>query len=180
EFRSFAGPLGLLADPDVRADLEMLDYQYEELQEKNAEIQRQAAEEIRGLDMSDMQAFAAEIRRIHASTEEQLGQGLLPHQMERLRQLQAQNQLRRRSFVEIITSDPMKSDLEISDEQAEQLREAEAAIEERVRQQIAELRVQAREELMQNLNSSQREQVDEIFGEAFESNTEPPRRRGRK
>ena len=93
---------------------------------------------------------------------------LLPHQMDRLRQIAAQSQLRRRNLVEILTSEPMKSRLEITDNQADELKDAEQEIREDLEKQIAKLREQARERLLSKLKPGQQKQVEEIFGEAFE------------
>ena len=53
EYGSQASTLGLLSDADVRADLEMVDDQYEKLRNLNSEIQQRAAEQLRDLDFND-------------------------------------------------------------------------------------------------------------------------------
>ena len=93
---------------------------------------------------------------------------LLPQQVTRLRQLAAQFQLRRRTLVDILTTDPLRSKLEISKEQEDALRKAEKEIEEELAREIAELRSRGRDKLLSKLKRTQREQVEEIFGDAFE------------
>ncbi len=159
--------LGLLGNEKVRNDLEMMDYQYEEMMERNAELQKQAAQQIRNLDLSDMAKVAEEVQKIREQTLKQMREGLLPHQVERLEQIQAQSRLRNRSLIDIITSEPVKTRLVISDEQAEQLRAAEQQVEDDLQRQIAELREQAKERLLEALDPEQREKVDTIFGQTF-------------
>lgn len=157
--------LGMLADESVRRELEMIDSQYAELQQTNAEIQKQFAEELRQLDLSDINAAVERILAFREETEDKLQATLLPHQMKRLRQLAARNQLQQRSLVEIITSEPIKSDLDVSDQQARELRSIEKEITEDLHRQIAELHARAHQRLLGHLKADQRERVKEIFGD---------------
>ena len=157
-------PLGFLANKRVREELEILDYQFEEMQDRNAEITRQAAEQLRELDFADTKNLIARVREIQANAEKQMEASLLPEQMRQLRQIAARSQLRWRSLVDLLTSRPLKNELEISEEQAEELREANREIEEELEAKIAELRKKARDKLLAKLNQKQREQVEEIFG----------------
>lgn len=160
--------LGLLSNSRVREELEMMDDQYKDLQKMNEEVQRRAGEQLRSLDFKDRDNLVSQIRKIREQAENDLKSVLLPHQMERLGQIRAQSRLRNRSFVEVITSEPLKSDLEISDEQSTDLRETEREIEEELEQEIAELREKARKRLLSKLKRSQKEKVEEIFGDAFD------------
>lgn len=166
----------VLADPNVRRELEMVDDQYNELQDLSSQLQQQLAAQLRAVDLSDTEGLASQINTIRSRTREQLESVLLPHQLKRLRQISAQSQLRGRSLVDVITSDPLKSELEINDAQADQLKEAEREIEANLSKQISRLRARAREELLSKLKRSQREQVDDLFGDFFESDRSKPRK----
>ena len=163
--------LDLLSDEKVRAELEMMDEQYEDMQRMNEEVQQRVAEQIRNLDFSDRENLASKIREIRDQATEDLNSVLLPHQMDRLTQMQARSQLRYRSLAEVLTSNPLKSQLEITDEQAEELREAEEEIEQELAEEIANLRARARERLIGRLKRDQQEQIEEIFGDLTESPT---------
>ena len=163
------GTLGMLANKSIREELEMLDSQYDEIQAANEQIQKRFAEQIRSLDLSDMSSAVDQILKLRSESENELQSTLLPHQMRRLRQLSAASQLKKRSLVQIITSEPMKSELEVTDEQARTLRMAEKEIEADLQKQIAELRAKARKRLLSNLKSDQRKQVEEIFGPELKS-----------
>ncbi len=163
-----ASTLGLLSDPNVRAELEMVDDQYEDLKRLNSEIQERTASQLRGLDFQDTANLAKQIRFIRERSNEDLDAVLLPHQLDRLRQIQMQSQLKRRSLVDILTNDPLKSDLDITDQQSEQLREEEKEIEEDLAREIAKLREQARDRLLSKLKPSQKSEVEKMIGDAFE------------
>jgi hypothetical protein len=158
----------LLSNPEVRGDLEMLDDQYQQLQKLDAEVRQRAARQLRDIDFSDSGTVVEQIRRIRDEVQSDLEKVLLPHQLQRLQQLAARSRLRYRSLAELLTSEPLKTRLEISDEQADTLNQAEEEIDRELAEQIAKLRVEARDRLLDRLKRRQREQVEEIFGDAPE------------
>ncbi len=64
QYRTAGSELGLLANPKIREDIEMVDEQYEQLKVRNREIQQQLAEQLRSLDLRDPQNVVSEIRAI--------------------------------------------------------------------------------------------------------------------
>ncbi|MDG2468874.1 MAG: hypothetical protein P8M80_06320 [Pirellulaceae bacterium] len=167
KYKGTSSPLGLLNSPAVRNEIEMVDDQYKELQQMSRSIQQRAAGEIRNIDFSNVKNLSTRIRGIQKSMQEDLDDLLLPHQVKRLRQLQTQSLLRTRSLAQMLTSDPVKSDLKITDDQSVELIEAEKEIESELQQQINELRKKAREKLLGKLKSNQREKMEEILGDTF-------------
>lgn len=165
--------LGLLADESVRKELEMVDSQFEEIKAANDEIQMQFAKRLRELDLSDMDSAAKQILALRSESENELQATLLPHQMKRLRQLAARNQLRQRSLIDIITSEPLQAQLNISQDQAKELKAQEKKVQEDLQRQITELRVKAHKRLLSSLKSDQRKQVEEIFGSETENLLKP-------
>ena len=159
--------LGLLSKQSIRDELEMLDSQYTEIQKANREIQQRLADRIQALDISDMKSAVQQILAFREEAEIELQTTLLPHQMKRLRLLAMRLQLRDRSLVEMITSEPLKTELDVSAKQTQVLRKAEREIEEELQQQIAELRAKAHKRLLSNLNRVQRDRLQEIFGDDF-------------
>jgi hypothetical protein len=159
---------GLLSSPKIREDLEMIDSQYEKLQQVYTQIQKRSAEQLRKVDFNDPKNMTVYIRKIREEAEKDLEKALLPHQLKRLQQLNAQSQLRWRSLAGLLTSEPFKTRLEISEDQSDELQNAEEEIERELEKKIAKLRSEAREELISNLKQKQRDQVKELFGDAFE------------
>lgn len=183
EYGTERGTMDLLADSDVRSELEMLDDQYKELQELNSEIQKRAAEQIRQLDFSDRDSLVSKITSIRKNAIDDLNSVLLPHQIERLQQLRMQTQLRRRSLIDILTSDPVKSKLEITDQQSESLKEKEKEVEAELEREIAKLREKAREKLLAPLKTTQKDAVEKMLGETYRfppSEKRQPKRRSKK
>jgi len=180
EYGTESSTLGMLADKDIRSDLEMLDDQYSQLQDLNAEIQKRAAEQIRGLDFSDRENLVSQIKSIRESAVNDLNGVLLPHQVERLKQIQMQRLLQRQSLIDILTSDPLKTKLEITDDQSDDLKEREKEVEEELQREIAKLRERAREKLLSPLRETQKEAVEKLIGEVYEFKAEPKGKRQRK
>ena len=158
----------LLADKAIRSELEVVDYQYEQIKTLGGEIQKRVGEQLRSLDVKNPKDLSSTIRKITQSVQEDFEGVLLPHQLARLRQLAVQKQMRRRSVVDVLTTDPLATKLEITDEQKKDLKAAEREIEEELAREIAELRKKARKKLLSKLNSSQRKQLEEIVGEDFQ------------
>ena len=163
---SATSTLGMLADSEVRKELEIVDEQFDDLNEVNDGIQKRFAAQLKQLDFSDTENMTAQIMKIRADAENELQSTLLPHQMERLRQMMLRNQLQRRNFVEIVTSEPLKSKFEISDKQSAALKNAEEEIKSELKEQIAQLQKRARRKLLANLNPGQQKQIEEVFGDA--------------
>lgn len=163
-----ASLMGLIGNPRVREDLEIVDEQYEQFLDRAADAQRQAAEQLRGMDFKDRGGLVRQIREIQDQTRRELESVLLPHQMDRLKQIRAQSLLRNRSFVDAITSEPMRSELDITHRQAEALRREEQEIQADLAKQIAELRDKARQRLIKTLDRPQQQKIDQLFGDTFE------------
>ncbi len=170
QYDSTGSELGLLSNKAIREEIEMVDDQYEDLKNLNSQIARRLGEQLRSIDFSEPKNAALEIRRIRDQAQEEINSVLLPHQVARLRQIRFQSLLRSRTLMQILTSDPMRSELDISDRQTEKLRAAEEEIKKRLAEKIAKLQEQAREELISNLNPSQQTAVKEMIGDAFDLN----------
>jgi hypothetical protein len=168
QYGAASSTLGLLSDPRVREELEVMDDQYQQLQAMNEDIIKRAAGQLRALDFGDGKNLVDQIRRIQHQAEEDLQAVLLPHQLDRLRQLQARSRLRQRSLVDVITSEPYRSQLEISDRQSAELRQAEREVLQELEREIQALREKARQRLLETLKPAQREKAETLFGEAFD------------
>ncbi len=160
--------LDILADPSVRKEIDMLDDQYQQLLDFNASIQNRAVEQLRGLDFGQHDAVVRQLNDFREQAQSELEKLLLPHQLERLRQIELRSQLRRRSLVDILTTNPVKSELEITDDQANEMRAEEEAIKRDLEKEIAKLREKARERLLEKLEPEQKKEVEKMLGDAFE------------
>ncbi|MEM7782785.1 MAG: hypothetical protein AAF623_05485 [Planctomycetota bacterium] len=171
QYQTEASTLGILSNPDVRADLEMVDDQYKELQSLNQQIQNRAAEQLRNLDFSDQTGVVEQIGKIRSNTESELSSLLLPHQLKRLRQIKMQQLLQVKTLVDVLTDNPVKKELDISDEQAKDLQDADDEIQRELALKIKKLQEEAREKLIARLNPIQQAEAKELIGDAFEFKT---------
>ena len=177
KYNTESSNFGMLSNEKVRQELEMVDHQFEELKKVNSQVQKRVAEEIRGLDFSKRENLTVQIKGIRDRAKKELDAVFLPHQLKRLEQIQFQSQLRRRSIVDIITSDPLKEDLEITEAQTTMLRKEEEKIEEEIQKKIAKLREEAREQLLSKLKPDQEKRVNELVGDAFDFGKEEQRKK---
>jgi hypothetical protein len=166
-YGSASSELGLLSNPRVREDIEMVDDQYREFQERQRALQQEMADQLRQIDFTDTENLPSQIKEIRNSAEREMNELLLPHQVKRLRQLRMQSLLQRRDLVQVLTADPIKSDLEITDEQSQELRDYQVQMQEDLQREIAKLQDKARSRLLSKLNPSQKRQVEEMIGDTF-------------
>jgi hypothetical protein len=167
-FDTSGSELGLLADPRVRADIEMVDDQFEDLRNRHAEIQKRLGGRLREIDFSDSDNVISQIQGIRDEAQSELRAVLLPHQVKRLQQIKMQSLLRRRSLVEVLTRDPIKSELEITEGQSDELRAFEKEVETDLAREIAKLQEKARGRLLSKLEPEQKSKAEEMIGDAFE------------
>ena len=159
--------LGMLADEDVRNDLEMVEDQYEQLKRVNSDARKRMADQVLQLDFSNASNLAQQIKSISQQAQEELNNLLLPHQLKRLQQIQIQNRLRRTSLVDLLTNDPLKTQLDISENQSKTLRLAESEIAAELEKEMARLRAKAHAKLISRLKPVQQKQVKELIGDRF-------------
>lgn len=168
EYGTSGSIMGLLSNESIRNDIEMVDAQFEDLQNRVEEIQKRSAEQIRGLDFKNASNLVSRIKKIREQASNDLDAVLLPHQVERLKQIRMQSLLKRRSLVDVLTSEPVKSDLKITTKQCEELRDEEKVIAADLEKEIAKLREKARQRLLGKLTRSQKASVENMIGEEFE------------
>lgn len=180
EYGTTGSTLGLLSDESIRTDLDMVDSQYKELQDLSSQVQKRAAEQIRGLDFSDRENLVEQIRKIREQATSELNSVLLPHQLERLKQIRMQALLQRRGLVDVLTSDPVKADLEITDQQSDELKAFEKVVQEDLAKEMAKLQEKARDRILSKLNPTQKKQAKDMIGDAFEFKNAPDRNANRK
>ncbi|MDC0294807.1 hypothetical protein OAK98_05355, partial [Mariniblastus sp.] len=104
-----------------------VDDQYREFQDRQRALQKEMANQLRQIDFTDTENLPSQIKEIRDSAEREMNELLLPHQVKRLRQLRMQSLLQRRDLVQVLTADPIKSDLKITDEQSQELRDYQLA-----------------------------------------------------
>ena len=185
KYGGVASRMGLLADKQIRQELELVDEQYERLQTANRQVESRMAQRLQKLDFKNMdpQAIRDAIEKVQVTANSELDQVLLPHQLKRLRQLLLQRQLQFRRLVELLINAPLKEQLQIDDRQSEDLLEADREIQQELEKKIAELRREAHDKLIRKLKPDQQKKFRDLMGELLEitkpGNTSKKPRAGR-
>lgn len=179
----FGGPggggiLGLAMRDEVQQELQLVDEQKEKVRALTDELRNKAREEMRGMfenmrDLSDEERRAKfdEIRTkfeaINSEMEKKLDGILLPHQLERLKQINLQNQIKYRG-ASALTSGDVAQALNLTDEQREKLEKRAAEVQEELQTKIRELQTEARKKMLDVLTPDQQAQLQKLMGDQFD------------
>jgi Spy/CpxP family protein refolding chaperone len=176
------GALGLLQNASVRKELELLDDQIAEIG-KAAEASSARARELfangdfRNLSEEERSAKFAELRE---ATQKEVDKILLPHQSERLKQIEFQISINRGGRGGVFSvNDELAEALDISDEQREKIGETAEQVAEELRAKLRELQEEARAKILATLTPAQQAKYKQLVGEPFEYVAEQPNFGGR-
>ena len=165
-----AGMMSLLDNESVRKELGIEDFQFDEFSKLRDSIRSELNKEINlmiedgGFDRAQLKT---RMTQIQGDLVDRFRDSLLPAQAERLRQVAFHIQMRRRSVIDVLTTDPLAKELELTEAQKKALRKSAREIEEEFALEVAKLREQAKEKLFSNLNKAQQRKLSEILGEEF-------------
>lgn len=176
------GGLDLLRDENVRKDLELVDEQVEKLTEIQGRMRevmgdffRNNAPDFRNMrDLSEderraqFDSFRTKVEEAVAPIQKEVDEVLLPHQKERLKQIQNQARMRGQGTSQALTSGTLAEELGITDEQKEKLRAVEQEVQAELLKEIERLRTDAREKVLEVLTPEQREKYKTMMGSPIE------------
>jgi len=167
---SMAGMMSLLDNESVRKELGIEDFQFDEFSKLRDSIRSELNKEINlmieegGFDRAQLKTRMTEIQ---GGLVERFRDSLLPAQADRLRQVAFHIQMRRRSVIDVLTTDPLAKELELTDAQKKALRKSAREIEQEFAVEVAKLREQAKEKLFSNLSKAQQKKLSTLLGEEF-------------
>ncbi len=168
--------LDLLARQDVRSELELISDQLDQLTKLQRASRRMLRERFVTLRVGGVEGVRERIRQMSTELRRQLddslSQILLPHQMQRLRQLQIQHRLRG-GRAEVLLSAEVAKRLGITEDQERALRQKGRQLEIELERQVSAWRAAAQKQLMAVLTSDQREKLGELIGQPFRFDDEP-------
>ncbi len=171
----------LLRSDEVRDELELLDDQVEKLQaieeEMRDKIRQEMGGRMRGGERPDFESMRATFDEMRKEVETKLGEVLTTQQMDRLRQIETQQQLNNGGARSLMNG-PLADKLGLTDEQKQQLREKAREIEAQLQEKMAAARAEARDEMLTVLTSEQRATLEEMTGTPFTMSEQPPFGRG--
>lgn len=166
-------PLALLDNDLVREELDLVGDQLDKFQEAQKEMSAQIAAKAKELtsgniDPASMGAIAKEIAEMKRSSQQQMEGLLLPHQLERLRQVALQMQMQKRGAAKTILSPEIAEELGIDKAQQKRIREREKELVKEMEDRIAKLKEEMKEKLMSELTTEQKAKLGELSGKTFE------------
>ncbi len=176
--RGMGGVGALLMSEEVRNEVGIQEEQMEELTAMRDEIRDEMRERMQGLfqgfrDMSEEERQEArdnirsQMQEIQADVEKRVGTVLTKSQLERLKQIDLQQQVQRGGTQSLLRG-AVADKLGITEEQREQMRVKAQEEQAKLQEQIAKLQQEARDRVLSVLTDSQRAQLDEMMGKKFD------------
>ncbi|MEL7498691.1 MAG: hypothetical protein AAFN77_13875 [Planctomycetota bacterium] len=166
-------PWSMINNPSVQKDLELVGDQLDKVkelqQQHNQEIQKHLGD-IRGgsLDLKNIGGLKESMSRLRAEQEEQLRKLLLPHQIDRLKQIALQTHMKQSGTANALINKKVAEELDISEEQVERLKEKSKELKEKLAKDIEKLKAKMKDDLLEELTPEQRTKIKEMTGEKYE------------
>jgi Spy/CpxP family protein refolding chaperone len=177
-FGGGGGLLGLVMRDEVQQEIQLVDEQRdkvmkvaEESREKMRAEMRDMFEQMRDLSDEERRERFGEIRskmeEMNAGVETQLKKALLPHQLQRLKQIDLQVRMQQRGEGGL-SSRTVAEVLELSDEQREKLEQRAEEVRQELQEKVRQAQSEAREKLLDVLTPEQKAKLEEMMGDAFQ------------
>jgi Spy/CpxP family protein refolding chaperone len=174
------GVVGLAMREEVQQELQLVDEQKDKVRDivegsrdKFREVFSNMAEETRDLSEDERRAkFREKFESVNTEIEKELGKVLLPHQMDRLKQIDLQTRVRYRGAGALTSGDLAKA-LNLTEEQREKLEKKQAEVQEELQTKIRELQLEAREKVIAVLTPEQQAQLKKMLGDQFDLPDQP-------
>ena len=166
-------PMSLLDNKDVRAELELVGEQLDKYREAKKDFLAQIKEKTQALtsgklDPSQMGDFARELGEMKKVGQERMRSMLLPHQMERLKQVALQMEMKRRGAASTLVSKEMAEELGIDAAQKKRIEERQKELKKELAERMAKLKEEIQEKLLAELTSEQKAKLKELSGDKFD------------
>ncbi len=172
----FGGPggggdlFGLLNNESVQKELEVVPSQLDDIRELGQDMRESMREMFQGMrnaSEDERREMFDKLRTAREDMEKDLEKVLMPAQLQRLKQIQVQQQSRGRGGVSF--SNPRIAEaLGLTEAQLADMRDKAEELQTEMREKIEELRKQADEELLQMLTPEQQKKWKEMMGDPFE------------
>jgi len=166
-------PLSLLDNKDVREELELVGDQLDKFRDAQKELREQIqdkAQSLTGGNLNPMEMgnIAKEIAELQKNQKSQLESMLLPHQLERLKQVALQIQMKKRGAANTLLSDNIAEELGIDAAQKKRIEERQKELKKELADRMAKLKEEIRDKLLAELTSEQKTRLEELSGDDFD------------
>jgi Spy/CpxP family protein refolding chaperone len=172
--------LDLLGDENVRRELDLVDDQVTKLREVGDRMRDEMRTAFEGFDFQGLRDLSEEEReakfapirekmeKVNADVQKEIDQVLLPQQRQRLKEIVVQSQIRRQGTSGALSGGALATELNITEEQKEKLRAKQAEVEEELRKETEQLRLEARDKILSVLTAEQRAKLNALMGKPIE------------
>lgn len=172
--------IALVQRPEIQQELQIIDEQRDRVDDVVAGARERIGNEMRSMfaDMGNInelseqerQARFEEIRtkfeKLNKEFEGDLKKALLPHQFDRLKQIGVQQRVQTQG-AGALTSGELAEALNLTDTQREKLEQRAAEVQQELQDKIAQLRLEAREKMLDVLTAEQRTKLNSLMGDSF-------------
>lgn len=161
----------LLNNPGVQKELELLDGQREQIQQMQNEFGKEIKTKLdtlmKGGSHNDEQIGAA-IQELNQRKKSRLSEILLPHQVDRLKQISLQMNVNQSGLGQALASKALMEQLGIDEKQKEALEAKARELADEFEKKVSQLKSEMRDELMDELTPDQRQKMKDLMGQKFE------------
>jgi hypothetical protein len=166
-------PLSMLSNPSVQKDLELVGDQLKQVQDLQSEFASQMKDQLGsltsgGFSPEQLKGIPALIAKMKEKQKDQLESLLLPHQLERLKQVALQTHMKQAGTAGAIATDQIAGALGISSEQIKNLKSRSKEINQKLQEDIEALKSKAQKELLSELTADQQKKLKELTGDKYE------------
>ena len=115
-----------------------------------------------------MSEIAKQLAELQRGKQTRLESILLPHQLERLRQVALQVQMKKRGAANTLISEKIAEELGIDVAQKKRIEERQIELKEELAQRMKALKKEIRDKLLDELTSEQKRKLEKLSGNDFE------------
>ena len=171
----FGDEFSMIGNPQFQDELNLVPEQREQIKQFNQEFSKKMTDFFKSdegrLNLQDPEKIKDFMKEIQEAKEAKVKDILMPHQIERLKQVSLQSEMRARGDSNALTAGKLAEALGIDEEQKKRIQERSKELKEQLEKDIAKLREEAREDLLDELTSDQRKKLNEMLGDKFEYKT---------
>lgn len=166
-------PWGMLNNPSVQKDLELVGDQLKQVQDLQADFAQQMKDQIGdiskgGFNKDRFKELPALMKKLRDRQREQMEGMLLPHQIARLQQVALQTHMKQAGTAGALASDKVAEELGLTNEQIERLKKRSKEINEKLAKEMEALKEKAKNELLKELSLDQQNKLKEMTGDKYE------------
>jgi len=167
-------PFSLIGNPSVQKDLELVGEQLKKIQDLQSNFGKQIKDQIGdlskgGLGPDRFKGIGEVVERLRQEQQSQMEKLLLPHQLERLKQVALQTHMQQSGTSNALASSAVAEALKISGEQKEKLHSRAKELNAQLAKDIAELKEKAKENLIKEvLTPEQQSELKKMMGDKYQ------------